>query len=68
MPLYRQNTKIPLKFSKIYENATSGACGPRVVTVGAVEFSGEISVNKWLILVDLRARILMDVVSTAVDG
>ena len=43
MPLYRQNTEIPLNFYKIYENAIGGACGPLVVTVGAVEFSGEIS-------------------------
>jgi hypothetical protein len=57
-----------LNFSEIYENATGGACGPRAVTVGAVEFSGEISGKKWLILVDLRARILMAVVSTSVDG
>jgi len=46
--LNRKNTEIPLKFSKIYENATGGACGPRAVTVGAVEFSGEISGQKMV--------------------
>ena len=48
MPLYRQNTEIPLNFSEIYENATGGACGPRAVTVGAVKFSGEISGQKMV--------------------
>ena len=68
MPLYRQNNEIPLNFSEIYGNATGGACGPRAVTVGAVKFSGEISGQKWLILVDVRAWILMAVVSTSFDG
>jgi hypothetical protein len=57
-----------LNFSEIYENATGGACGPRAVTVGEVKFSGEISGQKWLILVDVRAWILMAVVSTSFDG
>ena len=48
MPLCRQNNEIPLNFSEIYENATGGACGPRAVTVGAVEFSGEISGQKMV--------------------
>jgi hypothetical protein len=34
----------------------------------AAKFSGEISGQKWLILVDLRVRILMVVVSTVADG
>jgi len=48
VPLYRQNTEIPLNFPEIYENATGGACGSREVTVGAVEFSGEISGQKMV--------------------
>jgi hypothetical protein len=34
----------------------------------AVKFSSDISGQKWLLLVDLMERILMKVVSTAVDG
>ena len=48
MPLYRQNTEIPLNFFEIYENATGGACVPRAVTVGAIKFSGELSGHKMV--------------------
>jgi hypothetical protein len=59
----RQNNEIPLNFSEIYENATGGACGPRAVTVGGGEiFWRDFRPKKWLLLVDLRARILMAVV------
>jgi hypothetical protein len=34
----------------------------------AVKFSERFPAKEWLILVDLRERILMTVVSTAVDG
>jgi len=32
-----------LNFSQNFENAPAGACGSRVVTIGGVKFSGEIS-------------------------
>ena len=65
MPLYRQNTEIPLNLSEIYENATGGACGPRAVTVGAVKFSGKISVQP---MVDPRRYDVEDSDGGGLDG
>jgi hypothetical protein len=48
VPLYRQNTEIPLNFSENYENVPGGACGSSAVAVGAVKFSGEISGQKMV--------------------
>jgi hypothetical protein len=57
-----------LNFSENYENAPGGACDHAWLLLEAVKFPARFLAKKWLILVDLRERILMTVVSTAFDG
>jgi hypothetical protein len=57
-----------LDFSKNYENAIGGACAHARLLLVAANFPARFLTNRWSILVDMRSRILMVVVSMAVDG
>ena len=48
MPLYRQNTEIPLNFSENYENALVARVAHARLLLEAVNFSGDISGYKMV--------------------
>ena len=48
MPLYRQNTEIPLNFSEIYENAPGARVAHARLLLEAVKFSSELSGHRMV--------------------
>jgi hypothetical protein len=48
VPLYRQNTEIPLNFSEIYKNAPGARVAHARLLLEAVKFSGELSGHRMV--------------------
>ena len=57
-----------LKYPRIYQKFTKIPLPARVAHARLLLVAARFLANRWSVLVDLRSRILLVVVSTAVDG